>query len=83
MSILTIYLSVIFLSNLSINLSIHFKVEFKHQTVIHGQVFCINSQRLRTGSRLKLSVNFDEDTISLSKEVPKQFKELVLVSSFN
>lgn len=57
--------------------SIHFQVESKQQTVVQGRIFNINSQRLRTGSHLKLSVNFNEDTISLSKEVLNQFKELV------
>ena len=42
------------------------------QNVIQGRIFAIVSQRTRTGSILRLQVNFAPDTITLAKEVSVQ-----------
>jgi len=44
------------------------KVEAR-QHVVQGRVFQIVSQRTRTGTILKLQVNFAPETITLAKEV--------------
>ena len=44
------------------------KVEAR-QHVVQGRVFHIGSQRTRTGTILKLQVNFAPETITLAKEV--------------
>ena len=44
------------------------KVEAR-QLVVQGRIFNIVSQRTRTGTILKLQVNFTPETITLAKEV--------------
>lgn len=46
------------------------KVEAR-QLVVQGRIFNIVSQRTRTGTILKLQVNFTPETITLAKEVCK------------
>ena len=47
--------------------SLSLQVESKQ--LVHGRIFDIASQRGRGGTYLRLLVNFNEDTISLYKEV--------------
>ena len=50
------------------------KVEAK-QMIVQGKIFNIVSQRTRTGTILKLQVNFTPETITLAKEVCEDEEE--------
>ena len=52
------------------SLSLSLQVESKQ--LVHGRIFDIVTQRGRGGTYLRLLVNFNEDTISLYKEVGGQ-----------
>ena len=53
------------------------KVEAR-QLVVQGRIFNIVSQRTRTGTILKLQVNFTPETITLAKEVCSHIWLIVL-----
>ena len=56
------------------------RVESRQQTV-QGRIFNIVSSRTRSGTILKLQVNFAPETITLAKEVWKLLKLIVSVQN--